>query len=53
MFDEQKAYQAIRESMDETITKLGVRAVRNLSFFPSVRKAEQKINFQRYLGNNP
>lgn len=42
MFNEQKACQAIRESINETVAKLGIHAVRELSFFPSARKAEQK-----------
>ena len=37
MFDEQKAYQAIRECMEATVAKLGIPAVRRLSFFPSAR----------------
>lgn len=43
MFDQQKACEAVRESMDETIAALGVQAVRELSFFPSARKAEAKL----------
>ena len=41
-FDEAKAYQAVREAMEETVSHFGIAYVRTLSFFPSANKEELK-----------
>ena len=41
-FDEEKAYSAVREAMEETVAHFGIAFVRTLSFFPSAYKAELK-----------
>jgi len=36
--NEAKAFQAVREAMEETVAKFGLEFVRKLSFFPSARE---------------
>lgn len=41
-FDEEKAFGAIRDAMQQTVSHFGIAFVRTLSFFPSAAKAEVK-----------
>lgn len=40
--DQEKAYAAVREAMQETVAHFGIGFVRTLSFFPSNEKADLK-----------
>lgn len=40
--EQAKAYDAVREAMEETIAHFGINFVRTLSMFPSNLKAERK-----------
>jgi len=41
-FDQELAAKAVRDSIAETVRRMGIDAVRKLSWFPSSRKAQEK-----------